>query len=155
MKILAVEDDASVLAVTKKRLEIAGYEVITAIEGLEGLKKARSEKPDLIILDLMLPNLNGYQICSMLKRDRKYQNIPIILLTSRSKEKDVDEGFKAGADAYITKPYDSEALLFNIRTLLGQLQLPMKNPEPQAPAPEEKPQEPEKPDWWESEQKKD
>jgi DNA-binding response OmpR family regulator len=153
MKILAVEDDASVLAVTKKRLEIAGYEVITAIEGLDGLKKARSENPDLIILDLILPNLNGYQICSMLKRDNKYQNIPIIMLTSRSKEKDVDEGFTAGADAYITKPYDAEALLFNIRTLLGQLQLPMKNPEPQAPAPEEKPKEPEKPNWWEPEEK--
>jgi len=153
MKILAVEDDASVLAVTKKRLELAGYEVVTAIEGLEGLKKARSENPDLIILDLILPNLNGYQICSMLKRDPKYQNIPIIMLTSRSKVKDADEGFKAGADAYITKPYDAEALLFNIRTLLGQQQLPMKNPEPPAPAPEEKPKEPEKPNWWEPEEK--
>jgi twitching motility two-component system response regulator PilG len=104
-------------------------------------------------LDLILPNLNGYQICSMLKRDSKYQNIPIIMLTSRSKVKDADEGFKAGADAYITKPYDAEALLFNIRTLLGQLQLPVKSTEPQAPAPEEKPKEPEKPNWWEQEEK--
>ena len=72
-KILAVDDDVMVLAVIKKRLEFAGYEVITAMEGLEGLKKARSENPDLIVLDLILPNLNGYQICAMLKRDSKYR----------------------------------------------------------------------------------
>jgi DNA-binding response OmpR family regulator len=133
MKILAVEDDASVLEVTKKRLELAGYEVITAIEGLEGLKKARSENPDLIVLDLILPNLNGYQICSMLKQDRKYRDIPIVMFTSLSQEKDVTEGFKAGADAYVAKPYDSVALLFHIKTLLEQR--PNKRPEPQAPAP--------------------
>ena len=139
MKILAVEDDASILAVTKKRLEIAGYEVITASEGLEGLKKARSENPDLIVLDLILPNLDGYQICSMLKQDKKYCNIPIVMLTSRSQEKDVHEGFSVGADAYVTKPYDTGALLFHIKTLLEKR--PKKIAEPQAPAPKKKPKE--------------
>ena len=137
MKILAVEDDPSVLEVTKKRLEIAGYEVITASEGLEGLKKARSENPDLILLDLILPNLNGYQICSMLKQDRKYRNIPIVMFTSLSREKDIKEGFKAGADAYVAKPYDSGALLFHIKTLLEQR--PKEKPAPSAPAPKKKP----------------
>ena len=150
MKILAVEDDASVLAVTKQRLESAGYEVLTAVEGKEGLKKARSENPDLIILDLLLPNLNGYQICAMLKKDIKYQNIPIVMLTSRIHTKDIAEGFKVGADAYITKPYDSEGLLNQVKTLLAKSG---KNPEPTGPAPEEKPKEPEKPNWWEPEEK--
>lgn len=145
MKILAVEDDTMFLAVIKKRLEFAGYEVITAVEGRDGLNKARSENPDLIILDLILPNLNGYRICSMLKRDSKYHNIPIIMLTARSRQADVAEGLKAGADAYFTKPYDLEDLLVQIKTLLGQL--PKKSPEPQGPVTEEKP------DWWEQEEK--
>ena len=133
MKILLVEDDLSILAVTKKRLEIAGYEVITAIEGLDGLKKARSANPHLIILDLILPNLNGYQICGMLKRDRKYRNLPIIMLTSLTKGKDAEEGFRVGADAYLTKPYDAEVLLYHIKTLLEKrynVRLTMPAPEP-------------------------
>ena len=151
MKILLVEDDASVLAVTKKRLEIEGYEVVTAIEGLDGLNKARSEKPDLIILDLMLPNLNGHQICAMLKHDSKYRDIPVIMLTSRFQKKDVDDGLKAGADAYVTKPYDAGVLLSHIKTLLEQRL--NRRPGRQAPAPEKKSKEPEKPNWWEPKQK--
>jgi two-component system alkaline phosphatase synthesis response regulator PhoP len=139
MKILAVEDDASIMAVTQKRLEVAGYEVITAFEGLEGLKKARTENPDLIVLDLKLPNLNGYQICSMLKRDKKYCDIPIVMLTSLTMEKDVEEGFRAGADAYITKPYDAQALLYHIKTLLEKRH--NMRPAPQAPAAKKKPKE--------------
>jgi two-component system alkaline phosphatase synthesis response regulator PhoP len=137
MKILAVEDDPSVLEVTKKRLELAGYEVITAMEGLEGLKKARSENPDLIVLDLKLPNLNGYQISWMLKRDMKYRHIPIIMLTSLTEEKDIIEGFRAGADFYITKPYDADALMIQIKTLLEQR--PREKPAPPAPVPKKKP----------------
>jgi DNA-binding response OmpR family regulator len=137
MKILAVEDDASVLEMTKKRLELAGYDVITATEGMEGLSKARSENPDLIVLDLILPDLNGYQICAMLKNDSKYRNIPIVMLTSRFQTKDVAEGFKVGADAYITKPFNKENLLVQIDTLMGQK--PRKGTEPKGPAAKEKP----------------
>ncbi len=147
-KILAVDDDAMVLAVIKKRLEFAGYEVITAMEGLEGLKKARTENPDLIVLDLILPNLNGYQICAMLKRDSTYRNIPIVMLTSRSQQADINEGMKAGADAYITKPYEPDEFIAKIQTLLakGQQNKDMEQSEPGADKKEKKE---DKSSWWE------
>ena len=146
IKILAVDDDAMVLAVIKKRLEFAGYEVITAMEGLEGLKKARSENPDLIVLDLILPNLNGYQICAMLKRDSKYRNIPIIMLTSRSQKADIAEGMKAGADAYITKPYDPDEFIAKIQILLtGSQQNKDQQPEPST---DDKKKSEDKSGWW-------
>jgi two-component system alkaline phosphatase synthesis response regulator PhoP len=119
-RILAVDDEPRVLAMIQKRLETAGYEVITATEGQEALKKAHAEQPDLIVLDLILPGLNGYQICAMLKKDELYRDIPILMLTARSQEQDVSEGMRVGADAYMTKPYDSEAFLFQVAGLLGK-----------------------------------
>lgn len=145
IKILAVDDDAMVLAVIKKRLEFAGYEVITAMEGLEGLKKARSENPDLIVLDLILPNLNGYQICAMLKRDSNYRNIPIVMLTSRSQQADIAEGMKAGADAYITKPYDPDEFIAKIQTLLTESQQNKGKEQPESSTDEKKE---DKSGWW-------
>jgi DNA-binding response OmpR family regulator len=117
-KILAVDDEPMVLELIKTRLEFAGYEVITAADGLEGLKKTRSEHPDLLILDLILPGLNGYQICRMLKRDDTHKRIPILMLTARSQEKDVNEGMRAGADAYMTKPYETEEFVAKVKSLL-------------------------------------
>jgi len=146
IKILAVDDDTMVLAVIKKRLEFAGYEVITAMEGLEGLKKARSENPDLIVLDLILPNLNGYQICAMLKRDSKYRNIPIIMLTSRSQQADIAEGMKAGADAYITKPYDPDEFIAKIQTLLTESK--QNEGKQQEPSTDDKKKREDKSGWW-------
>ena len=119
-RILAVDDEIRILTMIKKRLEFAGHEVITATDGLEGLRLARSEKPDLIVLDLILPNLNGYQICAMLKGDRLLKNIPILMLTARSQAKDVEEGMKVGADAYVTKPYDPELFVKQVESLLRQ-----------------------------------
>lgn len=120
-RILVVDDEARVLTVIQKRLESAGYEVITAMDGNEGLAKARAEKPDLIILDLILPKLNGYQVCSILKRDTYYKQIPILMLTARSQERDIDEGMRVGADAYMTKPFKNEALLAQIEQLLAKV----------------------------------
>ncbi|MEO0092904.1 MAG: response regulator, partial [candidate division WOR-3 bacterium] len=114
-RILVVDDEARVLAVIQKRLESAGYEVITAMDGTEGLKKAREENPDLIILDLILPKLNGYQVCAILKRDSYYKKIPILMLTARSQERDIEEGMRVGADAYMTKPFKNEVLLEQVK----------------------------------------
>ena len=119
-RILAVDDEPRVLAVIQRRLEAAGYEVITAVEGYEGLKKARNESPELIVLDLILPNLNGYQICAMLKGDKRYKEIPILMLTARSQEQDITEGMRVGADAYMTKPYDAQMFLDQIANLLAE-----------------------------------
>ena len=121
-RILVVDDEARVLAVLQKRIESAGYEVITAMDGNEALLKARAENPDLIVLDLILPKLNGYQVCSILKRDSYYKQIPILMLTARSQEKDVDEGMRVGADAYMTKPFKNDILLGQIEQLLSKVE---------------------------------
>jgi DNA-binding response OmpR family regulator len=120
-RILVVDDEVRVLTVIQKRLESAGYEVITAMDGNEALIKARSVNPDLIVLDLILPKLNGYQVCSVLKRDSYYKQIPILMLTARSQERDVDEGMRVGADAYMTKPFKNEILLGQIEQLLAKV----------------------------------
>jgi DNA-binding response OmpR family regulator len=117
-RILIIEDESRVLAVLQKRLESAGYEVLSASDGKSGLNKARQEKPDLVILDLILPEMDGFQVCNFLKRDRRYQHIPIIILTARLEEKDITEAKKAGADAYFTKPFNYEDLLAKIKELL-------------------------------------
>ena len=119
-KILIVDDEADLAETLKFRLETAGYEVNTAPDGQEGLKKARSELPDLIILDLMLPKLDGYRVCRMLKFDEKYKGIPIILFSARVQESDIKMGEEQGADAYITKPFDPKALLAKIDELLNK-----------------------------------
>lgn len=134
-RILAVDDEARVLALIQKRLEFAGYEVITAVNGTEALHKARSERPNLIVLDLMLPGLNGYQVCRLLKNDETCRDIPILMLSSRSQETDITEGMRMGADDYMTKPYDSDKFIARVQSLLAsyetrQASIPPPNPEP-------------------------
>ncbi len=119
-KILVVDDEQDILLLIKCRLESAGYDVITASTGQEGLERARKEAPDLIVLDLMLPGLDGYQICGILKHDRRYMKIPILILTARAQSKDYELGMKVGADAYITKPFDHQTLLIKIEELLAK-----------------------------------
>ena len=118
-KILVVDDEMYMLNVVKMRLIANGYEVITASDGLEGLNAARREKPDLMILDVMLPKMDGFKVCRMLKFDDQYQHIPIILFTARVQEADKEIGNAQGADAYLTKPYKPEELLAKIREILG------------------------------------
>jgi DNA-binding response OmpR family regulator len=119
-RILIVDDEEDIVNVLRFRLEANNYDVMSAFDGQDGLNKARAEKPDLIILDLMLPKLDGYKLCRMLKFDEVYRAIPIIMFTARSQKKDEELGMEMGADAYITKPFEPEALLGKIRELLGQ-----------------------------------
>jgi len=117
-KILLVDDEFELVKMIKFRLEAGGYSVITAYNGQEALNKARQEKPDLIILDLMLPKIDGYKVCRMLKFDKKYRHIPIILFTARAQETDRDMGKEVGADAYIVKPFEPQELMGKIGELL-------------------------------------
>jgi DNA-binding response OmpR family regulator len=121
-RILIVDDEEDILSVLKFRLEANDYEVLTASDGQEGLNKARSEKPDLIILDLMLPKIDGYKVCRMLKFDENYKAIPIVIFTAKDQKKDEDLGKEMGADAYVTKPFEAEVLLEKIRELLKKTQ---------------------------------
>ena len=117
-KILIVDDEIDLVETIKFRLEAAGYDVVTAYDGQEALKKVRNEKPDLILLDVMMPSVDGYQVCRMLKFDDKYRDIPIIMLTARGQDKDRATGEEVGADAYIAKPFDSKILMAKIEEWL-------------------------------------
>jgi len=118
-KILIVDDEEDMVNMLRFRLEANNYEVVSAFDGHEGLNKARSLNPDLIILDLMLPKLDGHRVCGMLKFDKKHKHIPIIMFTSRSHKKDEELSREMGAEAYIIKPFDVEVLMEKIKELLG------------------------------------
>jgi len=119
-RILIVDDEQDIVTITSKLLKISGYEVIIANDGQEGLEKAKTEKPDLIVLDLMLPKINGYKVCGLLKKDTRYAKTPVILFTAKARAEDIELGKKVGADAYITKPFEPEVLLSKIEELTGQ-----------------------------------
>jgi DNA-binding response OmpR family regulator len=110
-RILAVDDSPTILAMLEEILVSTGYEVITAEDGAEALESARNDRPDLILLDVMLPKLDGYRVCRLLKFDQKYKAIPIIMLTAKTEEQSMATGLRTGADQYLTKPVEPERLL--------------------------------------------
>ncbi len=110
-KILIVDDEQDIVESLSFMLQAKGYETICAYDGEEGLKLAKEAAPDLIMLDVMMPKINGYKICRLLKYDAKYKNIPIIMLTARSQESDKTIGEETGADEYITKPFEFNDVL--------------------------------------------
>jgi DNA-binding response OmpR family regulator len=119
-RILVIEDEPHVLAVIRKRLETKGYEVVAAVDGREGLRQARCAKPDLIVLDLILPGMDGFQLCALFKRDDSLRQTPILMLTARTQESDIERGIALGANAYMTKPFKPDDLLRQIAELLDQ-----------------------------------
>ena len=120
VKILLVDDEPSIVKMVGKRLEVEGFDVMVAMDGQDALKKAQADSPQLIILDLMLPKLNGYEVCTMLKQDGRYQHIPVILFTAKTQEKDAQMGLACGANAYLRKPFQAKELLDQIRALVNQ-----------------------------------
>ena len=117
-RILIIDDVESIVMSVKMFLERHRYEVITANDGQEGFEKAKTEQPDLIILDLMLSKMHGYKVCGLLKKDTRYAKTPIILFTAKAQEEDVKLGQEVGADAYLTKPFEPELLLSKIIELI-------------------------------------
>ena len=115
-KILVIEDEPDMLMGLEDNLQYEGYEVITASDGLSGLEAAEKQAPDLIILDIMLPNLDGYEVCKRLRA--KGIDIPIIMLTAKSQEVDVVLGLELGADDYVTKPFSIRQVLARIKAVL-------------------------------------
>jgi DNA-binding response OmpR family regulator len=118
-KILIVEDDEMIRDVLTRRLEIAGYQVITAVDGIEGVHRARVNRPDLIVMDMGLPKLNGWQATARIRLMSATRAIPIIALTAFALKEDRIKCLQTGCDEYETKPVDFDHLLGKIRTLLS------------------------------------
>ncbi len=118
-KVLIVDDDPDIIMAIRFGLEQEGIACIEAHDGEEALNKAKKERPDLMVLDVMLPGISGYKIARLLKYDRSYASIPIIMLTGRADEKDRELGEQTGADAYVTKPFDREAFVDLVKERLG------------------------------------
>lgn len=119
-RILVVDDEMDLVETLRFSLELEGYEVLTSYNGEEALHLARNNQPDLILLDVMLPKMDGYKVCRLLKFDARYKHIPILMLTAKAQEKDRITGQETGADEYITKPFEMEDLMKKIRKYLGQ-----------------------------------
>jgi two-component system alkaline phosphatase synthesis response regulator PhoP len=118
-KILVVDDEVYILHILDFSLGAEGYEVITAVNGEQAIERAREEQPDLIVMDIMMPRLDGYETCRELKREPETRGIPIILLTAKGREIDKRIGFEAGALEYITKPFSPGKLIDRVHDILG------------------------------------
>ena len=114
-KILLIDDSPDLVSLTVMRLKYAGYEAISAEDGEEGLEKALAEKPDLILLDILMPKLDGLQTLAKLKESDQTKSIPVIMLTAEGQSEQVTKAAKAGARDYIVKPYDSAVLMEKIK----------------------------------------
>jgi two-component system alkaline phosphatase synthesis response regulator PhoP len=119
-RVLVVDDEPDLVRILEFGLKAAGYVVETASDGQEGLKKAREQKPDIILLDLMLPKLDGYKVCRLLKFDERYKHIPIMILSARTQEGDQNLAHEMGANRFLTKPYEFSEILQHIQALLKQ-----------------------------------
>ena len=119
-KILIVDDEVDLVETVRFPLEIEGYQVLVAYNGEDALSQARKENPDLILLDLMLPKLDGYKVCRLLKFDERYKHIPILMLTAKTQEKDKVIGMETGANEYITKPFDMDYLMKKVKEYLSK-----------------------------------
>ena len=119
-KILVVDDEIYIVHILDFSLGMEGYQVITALDGEQGLEKAHAERPDLIVLDIMMPKLDGYETCKALKADPATKGIPVILLSAKGRNMDQKIGFEVGADDYITKPFSPRKLVERINAILGQ-----------------------------------
>jgi two-component system phosphate regulon response regulator PhoB len=117
-KILVVDDEPDALEVLGFKLKEAGYMPLFAADGLKALAAARTERPDLIVLDLMLPEIDGFEVCKILRRDPATASIPVLMLTAKAAEMDRVLGLELGADDYVTKPYSPRELVLRIRKLL-------------------------------------
>ena len=117
-RILIVDDEKDIVEPIQFRLEVEGFECLVANDGEEALLKAKRENPDLILLDIMLPKINGYKISRLLKFDESYKHIPIIMLTARAQKNDIELGEKTGADEYVTKPFEMDELVGLVKKYL-------------------------------------
>lgn len=121
-KILVVDDEEHVVAAIVTNLQLEGYEVIPAYNGTEALELVREEKPDLVVLDVMMPEMNGWEVLQSLKTDPATEDLPVIMLTALSQDRDIERGWELEANAYLTKPFDPAKLIRIVREQFELLQ---------------------------------
>ncbi|HIE53408.1 MAG TPA: response regulator [Armatimonadetes bacterium] len=119
-KILVADDEVHIVRILTDVLTDAGYEVIPAFDGKEALEKALEEKPDLVFLDLMMPEMSGYEVCRRLREEETTRDTLIFMLTARGQESDEEEGYRVGADLYLTKPFAPRKLVRIVQEKLGK-----------------------------------
>jgi len=122
IRVLIVDDEADIVESIKFTLELEGIECIVAHDGEDALAKIKNEMPDLVLLDVMLPRINGYKISRLLKFDEAFKRIPIIMLTARAQEKDRQVGNETGADEYLTKPFEMGELVALVKRYLAMIE---------------------------------
>ena len=127
-KILIVEDEKEILDLVKLYLEKEGYRTCTAMTGLDGLKQVKSEHPDLIVLDLMLAEMDGLEVCKRIRTDPHTAMTPIIMLTAKAEESDTIVGLEVGADDYVTKPFSPKALVARVKAMFRRLERKEEGP---------------------------
>lgn len=118
-RVLVCDDERHIVRLIQVNLERQGYQVVTAFDGKEGLEKVRAEKPDLCVLDVMMPYMDGFEVLKSLRRDPETENLPVIMLTAKAQDKDVFEGYHYGADMYLTKPFNPMELVTFVKRILG------------------------------------
>jgi putative two-component system response regulator len=122
-KIIVVADDEPNILSALKEILSETYFVYTAIDGLQALKLAREVRPDIMLLDVVMPGMGGIEACGILKNDAKTKNIPVIFLTAKAQTDDVEKGFAAGADAYVAKPFSAEKLMKKVESVIATAEI--------------------------------
>ena len=120
-KILAVDDERHIVRLVEVNLQRAGYEVVTAYDGREALEKVKAENPDLVVLDVMMPYMDGFEVLKNLKADPTTAEIPVIMLTAKAQDADVFRGWQSGVDCYLTKPFNPMELLTFVKRIFDSL----------------------------------
>ncbi|MCE5199184.1 MAG: response regulator [Armatimonadota bacterium] len=120
-KILACDDEKHIVRLVQVNLERAGYEVVTANDGKEALEKVNSENPDLVVLDVMMPYMDGFEVLQNLRRNSATRDIPVIMLTAKAQDADVFKGWQSGVDCYLTKPFNPMELLSFVKRIFDSM----------------------------------
>ncbi|MCS6861832.1 MAG: response regulator [Abditibacteriales bacterium] len=121
-KILVADDEPPVVQIIRANLELEGYQVVTAYDGVQALEKAKAEQPDLLILDIMMPRMDGFDVLDALKEDARTENLPVIMLTALNEIDHMDRAARKGSYCYLTKPFEPMELLMIVRRLLTALE---------------------------------
>lgn len=123
-KILVVDDERHIVRLVQVNLERAGYEIVTAYDGVEALEKVKNDAPDMIVLDVMMPRMDGFEVLKNLQADPRYQNIPVIMLTAKAQDADIFKGWASGVSSYLTKPFNPRELLVFVERIFQSLDEP-------------------------------